>query len=129
MLDLESAIKHCEEVAEEKEKEAYEIVAWTGDYDNLHYNSCRECASEHRQLAEWLKELKRDRKILNGLSIYFQSLIVDAAINQRPLMFDMRDATKEERESVERYIADSAETTGVNFWNLIGEVNADANSD
>lgn len=61
-MTLEEAIKHCEEVAEEKEKEAYEIVAWIGDYDNLNYNSCRECASEHRQLAKWLKELKAYRK-------------------------------------------------------------------
>ena len=82
-------------------------------------------ADEFRQLAEWLRELKRDRKILDGLSIYFQSLVVDAVINQRPLMFDMRDATKEERESVKQYIADSAKTTGVNFWSIIGEVNAD----
>lgn len=121
MIDsLETAIKHCEEVAEYMEnKEGYAFTDIT----------YAEYASEQRQFAEWLKELKRDREILNGLSIYFQSLVVDAAINQRPLMFDMRDATKEERESVERYIADSASTTGVNFWSLVEEVNADADSD
>ena len=83
-------------------------------------------ANEFKQLSEWLKELKRDREILDGLSIYFQSLVVDAVINQRPLMFDMRDATKEERESVKQYIADSAETTGVNCWSIFGEVKTDA---
>lgn len=83
---------------------------------------------ESQEVAELLRELKRDREILDGLSIYFQSLVVDAVINQRPLMFDMRDATGKERESVKRYIADSTSTTGVNFWSLIGEVNADGSS-
>ena len=123
MLSLEEAIKHCEEVAESEEQKYKD---WKGDYSHLKkIDSCLECASEHRQLAEWLRELKRDREMLDGLSIYFQSLVVDAVINQRPLTFDMRDATKEERESVKRYIADSVSTTGVNFWSLIGEVNAD----
>ena len=116
MITIEEAIKHCEEVAE-KYCEKVEEGLTADDF-------CDSCASEHRQLAEWLRELKKDREILDGLSIYFQSLVVDAVINQRPMMFDMRDATKEERESVKQYIADSAKTTGVNFWNLIGEVNA-----
>ena len=46
MLDLESAIKHCEEVANE--------MTAQGD--------CEECAKDHRQLAEWLKELKQLRE-------------------------------------------------------------------
>ena len=58
MTTLEEAIKHCKEVAEEKEKKAYEIVTRIGDYDDLNYNSCRECAKEHRQLAAWLTVLK-----------------------------------------------------------------------
>jgi hypothetical protein len=119
-MTLDEAIKHCEEVAE-KYCEKVEEGLTADDF-------CDSCASEHRQLAEWLRELKRDREILDGLSIYFQSLVVDAVINQRPLMFDMRDATVEERESVKRYIADSTSTTGVNFWSLIGEMNADGSS-
>lgn len=126
-MTIDEAIKHCIEVAEEKESEAQDL-----EYSKLDWkyeaNQCSKCAKEHRQLAEWLRELKRDREILNGLSIYFQSLVVDAAINQKPLMFDMRDATKEERESVKRYIADSVFTTGVNFWSIIGEVNTDDRS-
>jgi hypothetical protein len=138
MLTLEEAILHAEEVAEKNEKEcknwAYGASQINDDESRKkqylkHAEMWHECANEHRQLAEWLRELKRDREILDGLSIYFQSLVVDAVINQRPLMFDMRDATKEERESVKRYIADSAKTTGVNFWNLIGEVNADGDND
>ena len=121
MMTIDEAIKLCDEKVEELEgliTEGYiSYVSQTFD--------CKENADNYKRLAEWLRELKRDREILNGLSIYFQSLVVDAVINQRPLIFDMRDATKEERESVKRYIADSASTTGVNFWRLIGEVNAD----
>lgn len=55
MLTLEEAIKHCEEVAEENESKANRI-------EQLHLSGnaegCRECASDHRQLAEWLQELK-----------------------------------------------------------------------
>lgn len=138
-MTLDEAIKHCEEVAKEMDKVCETGINEFGFYisdlcaddteviEETMTNYSR-CSEDHRQLAEWLKELKRDREILDGLSIYFQSLVIDAVINQRPLMFDMRDATKEERESVKQYIADSAKTTGVNFWNLIGEVNADENS-
>lgn len=45
-MTLEEAIRHCEEVAERYAK--------TED--------CAECAAEHRQLAEWLKELKEYRR-------------------------------------------------------------------
>ena len=54
---LEDAIKHCNEVAERLEnKNGYAYTDAT----------CEECAKEHRQLAEWLKELKdyKDRQTL-----------------------------------------------------------------
>lgn len=58
MFNLDEAIKHCEEVADEKENEAQEL-----EYSKLNWkheaNLCKECASEHRQLAEWLKDYKR----------------------------------------------------------------------
>lgn len=47
-MSISDAIKHCEEVAEEHTK--YNFYGG--------YESCDECASEHRQLAEWLRELK-----------------------------------------------------------------------
>ena len=43
-MTLDEAIKHCEEVAE----------------NVMHENA--ECAAEHRQLAEWLRELKELRE-------------------------------------------------------------------
>lgn len=60
-MTLDEAIKHCEEVAEKKEEDA----SWFWDKEgNPNYENCVECASEHRQLAEWLKELKAYREIL-----------------------------------------------------------------
>lgn len=74
MLSLEEAIKHCEEVAEEKEQEAQRWMndGWQSCFKTLTpereaqylserkrlYYQCLECASEHRQLAEWLRKLK-----------------------------------------------------------------------
>ena len=54
-MTLEEAIRHCEEVAEEKEQEAKEAHVLSG-------MDCMECAEEHHQLAEWLRELKAYRE-------------------------------------------------------------------
>lgn len=72
MLDIDAAIKHCEEVAKQNEisaityKNCKEIK--TNMYEKLTAekaeNECRECAAEHRQLAEWLKELKEAKRLL-----------------------------------------------------------------
>ena len=58
-MTLDEAIKHAEEVADEKKKEACNL------YDVKNYEESRECiwcSEEHRQLAGWLKELKQLRK-------------------------------------------------------------------
>lgn len=54
-MTLEDAIKHCEEVAKSCQLKAYDIER--DDYKDL-----EECATEHRQLAEWLRELKERRE-------------------------------------------------------------------
>ena len=58
MMSLDEAIKHAEEVAESKRKQV-ENGEW--EKDSLTERDCLECADEHRQLAEWLKELKELR--------------------------------------------------------------------
>ena len=63
-MTLEEAIRHCEEVAEEYEDK---IKRWKGDYPVCKaIMSCQKCAYEHRQLAEWLKELKRADTLLKA---------------------------------------------------------------
>ena len=70
-MTLDEAIRHAEEVAEEQEKAAKEwhenqvrkceLIPFA-EMDYTHENECKECASEHRQLAEWLKDYKRLKK-------------------------------------------------------------------
>jgi hypothetical protein len=59
MMKLDEAIKHCEEVVESKRKQV-ENGNW--EKGSLTERDCLECADEHRQLAEWLKELKQLRQ-------------------------------------------------------------------
>lgn len=67
-MTIEEAIKHCEEVIEAKEKISiytpFEMVS--GGEDEI--IACRKCAEEHRQLAEWLKELKQYREWLESFN-------------------------------------------------------------
>lgn len=83
-MDLESAIKHCQEVAEKQEKAAKEwhenqvrkceLIPFA-EMDYTHENECKKCAEKHRQLAEWLKELKQLREqkesIINDNDRYY----------------------------------------------------------
>ena len=64
-MTLDEAIIHCEKVAEENEHDAkeYNRLAKLETYPSrkgceFAYRRCCKCASEHRQLAEWLKELR-----------------------------------------------------------------------
>ena len=60
-MTLDEAIKHAEEVADVCESEARKYDM-TDAYES--YVACQDgkCAKEHRQLAEWLKELKQLKK-------------------------------------------------------------------
>jgi len=59
MLSLDEAIEHCKEKAEELEKKARK----KNDGTMSTRIKCKECANEHRQLAEWLRELELHREI------------------------------------------------------------------
>jgi hypothetical protein len=54
MMTLDEAIAHAEWCAE---------------------NSCGECADDHRQLAEWLKELKQWKTLVEGIDLRPESLM------------------------------------------------------
>lgn len=64
---LDEAIKHAEEVARQNEEDAIIYSNCKKHKKNLYEiglaenaeNKCYKCAKEHRQLAEWLKELKK----------------------------------------------------------------------
>lgn len=74
-MTLDEAIKHAEEVAEKKEEEAWEAQLQE-EYRKI--KPCKECAKEHRQLAEWLKELRFYRTMIPSASEYFRTGKVDA---------------------------------------------------
>ena len=54
-MTLDEAIRHCEEKAEHLKQGAQNSQSMTA----AEQADCLECAKEHEQLAEWLKELKR----------------------------------------------------------------------
>ena len=64
-LTLDEAIKHCLEVAEQNDTQA-EKWREEGGEEWGKTTACRECAAEHRQLAEWLKELKEAKRLLKA---------------------------------------------------------------
>lgn len=66
-MTLDEAIKHCEEVAESKRKQV-ENDDW--EKGSLTERDCLECAEEHRQLAEWLKELKAYKETWSKLGMW-----------------------------------------------------------
>lgn len=55
-MNIDEAIKHCEEVAEN-----YRIISEDRETTEITKNGCTKCASDHRQLAAWLRELKEYR--------------------------------------------------------------------
>ena len=61
MMTLESAIKYCEEIAEEQEK-----LCKVNDSFNFSQPKWKKCAEEHRQLAEWLKCFAKIADMLDG---------------------------------------------------------------
>lgn len=70
-MTIDEAIKHCLEVAEKNDGEAevYDLLAknHNSPYEKLtasrFHADCAECAADHRQLAEWLTELKQWRRV------------------------------------------------------------------
>ena len=61
-ITLDEAIKHCLEVAEQNDAQAEKWREESGEEWGK-TTTCRECAADHRQLAEWLRELVAYKKI------------------------------------------------------------------
>ena len=62
-MNIDEAIRHCEEVAAKHERQCEFGISKEGK----EYNS--ECAADHRQLAEWLTELKELRNSLGAVKL------------------------------------------------------------
>lgn len=96
-MTLDEAINHCEEVAEKQEITAksnlIEIDKIKADgilrlYDADAYESCMKCASEHRQLAEWLRELKESRIVLDILGQFLADTGTDVCCEDLTMIDD-----------------------------------------
>ena len=72
-MTLDEMIKHAEEVAESQEYEGKKLEEngekYYDEYENYCASQCFECAEEHRQLAEWLKELKQLKEQTKWISV------------------------------------------------------------
>lgn len=64
-LTLDEAISHALEVAGELQERA-DSAEMIDVLDGLDVEACKECAADHRQLAEWLKELKEAKRLLKA---------------------------------------------------------------
>ena len=60
-MTLDEAIIHAKQKVEELRAEA-DMYYKSFIYSNDTADSCRECAKEHEQLAEWLTELRKLKK-------------------------------------------------------------------
>ena len=64
MMTLEQAIEHAKDIAND-----YEDYSKGSDFLS---EGCKKCAEEHKQLAEWLTELK-NRREYDALDLVFKS--------------------------------------------------------
>lgn len=69
MLDIDTAIKHCLDIADGQDKCA-EISVSEHAKERI-----SQCAADHRQLAEWLTELNDSRAVQNEQEIFIHELM------------------------------------------------------
>lgn len=75
-MTIEDAIIHCTKVAEQQELKAKAISnQLVGSAIGEYANGCIECAIEHRQLSNWLLELKDLRSELNEQGVFIDELM------------------------------------------------------
>jgi hypothetical protein len=69
-MTIDEAIKHCLEVAENNDelvKNVSPVLLHIAKSDmNTYKADCEQCAADHRQLAEWLTELKEAKRLLKA---------------------------------------------------------------
>lgn len=65
-LTLDEAINHCLEQARTLQDKADTL---TGEESR----NCMECAADHIQLAEWLRDLKNAKELLRDIKSYYKS--------------------------------------------------------
>ena len=82
MLDIDTAIKHCLEVAE------------CNEIAGLESEARKRCSNDHRQLAEWLMELKDLRAEQNDQYVFIHELMSELKESKRLLKAAVDDIYK-----------------------------------
>ena len=91
-LTLDEAISHALEVAGEQQERA-DSAELIDILDGLDVESCKECAADHRQLAEWLMELKDLRAEQNDQYVFIHELMSELKEAKRLLKLAVEDFT------------------------------------
>ena len=86
-MNIDEAIKHCLDVAKENDKLCKRFDDASGytrsgnkDIRTTDAKKCEKCAEEHRQLAEWLKELKELREQTRWIPVRERLPYIDTAV-------------------------------------------------
>lgn len=91
-MTINEAIQHCLEEAGELQKRA-DSAELIDILDGLDVEACKECAAEHRQLAEWLTELIDSRAVQNEQEIFIHELMSKLEEAKRLLKAAVEDIT------------------------------------
>ena len=100
-MTIDEAIKHCLDVAEQKEIESLTDRWNDGDeWSESIKEDCKQCAADHRQLAEWLMEYKDLKSEQNEQYVFIRELMDELKEAKRLLRLaadDIETAMAEEK--------------------------------
>lgn len=91
-MTIDEAIKHCLEVVENNEQ--FASGKWIGSEGEANRQECEQCAADHRQLAEWLTELKDLRAEQNEQYVFIHELMSELKEAKRLLKAAVEDIYK-----------------------------------
>lgn len=92
-MTIDEAIAHAEETAAKLQESADE---WQKTHKK-NYSICRKCAAEQRQLASWLRELKKLKESQEGKVMSVSLIEEDGSIQELPLDRVFVTRAKEEK--------------------------------
>lgn len=92
-MDINEAIQHCLDVAEQQGKGLYDAIAF-GGISQQEANDCEQCIDDHKQLAQWLMELKDLRGAQNDQYVFIHELMNELKEAKSLLKLAMEDIYK-----------------------------------
>lgn len=95
-MTIDEAIAHALEVAEYNEQ--FASGKWIGSEGEANRQECEQCAADHRQLAEWLTELKEARRLPKAAVEGFEYIEKEALIKAIQEDYNNRKQEKYEEE-------------------------------